>query len=131
MKLFRTPGLLFLLAIIAAPLTWAEAPLRKLSVLPTTDSSAYGLGSALQSALTTLYQQTGTYEVTTSNEALSGFTPLQISRMLEANRTELLSFVLIEPERLSILFLIRNNPFNSSSAPNPLMMEHPLPLILL
>ncbi|NBW98638.1 hypothetical protein EBR03_03615 [bacterium] len=110
MKLFRTPGLLFLLAIIAAPLTWAEAPLRKLSVLPTTDSSAYGLGSALQSALSTLYQQAGTYEVTTSNEALPGFTPLEISRMLEANRTELLSFVLLEPERLSIFIFDKEQP---------------------
>ncbi|NBX76250.1 MAG: hypothetical protein EBQ92_06820 [Proteobacteria bacterium] len=82
----------------------------KVSVLPSTDSSTFNLGAPLQQALARLYKEAGTYSPTTSDEELSGFTPLEISRTIRKNNMDALSFALLEQERISVFLFDKNHP---------------------
>jgi len=97
------------LSVFSTVLQAEEQPI-KISVLPSTDSSTYNLGSPLQQALARLYKETGTYLPSTSDEALSGFTPLEISRAMRDKNVTALSFVLLEQERISVFLFDKNHP---------------------
>jgi hypothetical protein len=91
-------------------LSQAEEQPVKVSVLPSTDSSTYNLGNPLQQALVRLYKETGTYTPSSSDEALPGFTPIEISRAMRNNSVDAVSFVLLEQERISVFLFDKSHP---------------------
>lgn len=75
---------------------------RSLSVLPSSDSSTFNLGPSLQYALSTLFQQTNYYNVQMGSYALAGFTEAEVTQAYRTVGTEIMTFVYLEPERISI-----------------------------
>ena len=95
----------------------------KLKLLPTSDNASLELGSVVDQKLFELYQQQSPFEVTLSNVELPGFTPLEIRRAIRDSEGELISFALLEEERLSIFLFNKFRPLEfivSSQGPvNP------------
>jgi hypothetical protein len=126
----RLLGLVFAGLLVYQP-AWADdtaaAPApetaRPLSVLPATDSSGLGMETSLQNELATLFQQTQSFTVSLANQTLPAFTSDDITRMATSLKTEILSFVYLEKDRLAIFlfdtskqgkFLVSSEPLNNS-----------------
>lgn len=103
--------MIFLGSVLFSNSALARTERKKLSVLATSDTSSFGLALPLQTALATLYDQTGFFKVETSGLNLQGFSPIEISRAFRDLNSELLSFSLIEQERISIFLFDSGHPF--------------------
>lgn len=97
------------LMLCSTPIKADEKPL-KVAVLPSTDSSAYNLGGALQSALERLFKETGIYSPIISEDPLQGFTPIEVGRAIRNLEVNALSFVLLEQERISVFLFDSDHP---------------------
>lgn len=83
----------------------------RLSVLLSSDTSNYGLGEPLQTALVTLFSESQLFSVQAAPVSITGFTPIDIARQLEQLNSDSLSFVLLEQERISIFLFNKSHPF--------------------
>lgn len=113
----------FLLAFLSPRSAPARTDRKKLSVLATSDTTTYGLALPLQTALATLYDQTGLFKVETSGLNLQGFSPIEISRALRDLNSEAISFALIEQERISIFLFDSGHPFEFIVTTENLMVD--------
>ncbi len=85
---------------------------RGMAILPTTDSSRYGLAEALQNALGQLYQSTGALAPQLSGFPLPGFTANDIEKGFRATNSNLMSFAYMEPKRISVFLFAQEKPGN-------------------
>lgn len=96
-----------------------EANLRPLKVLPTTDTSDYGLAEPLQNALAVLYQDTLLFQPELSTQTLTGYDQPSIKRAFTQNPESCLSLVYIERERIAVFFFdpTRESHYIAAMAP--------------
>ncbi|NBT57494.1 hypothetical protein EBT16_01805 [bacterium] len=102
--------LIGLVLVLSQHFAKADTQPLKVAVLPSTDSTTYNLGTPLQKALERLYQETGSYLPSLSEEPLQGFTPIEVSRAMRNQNVGALSFVLLEPERISVFLFDYDHP---------------------
>ncbi len=85
-----------------APSAATSAP--KLAILPTTDTTQWGLAEALQYSLGKLAVGTRLFNVGSSTFVLEAFTRRELRKAFASNRSPLLMFTYIEPGRVSVFF---------------------------
>jgi hypothetical protein len=86
--------------------SWAEsgksAASRPISILSSTDSSGLNITGPLQQALGAMYEDTKAFKATLVQDTLPGFSETELDKMFDKYDTEVISFVYLEQQRLSL-----------------------------
>jgi hypothetical protein len=85
-------------------------PVRSVAVLPTTDTTRYGLGPALQTALVQLLSSYRNFKPIVSEQVLGGFTKADIDRTFRTTQTDTVGFVYLEQQRVSVFLFDGERP---------------------
>lgn len=95
------------------------APPRALTVLRTTDTTDSGMGEALQYAIARWFQTTPQFKVSVSPESLPGFDYESLDRFYKGLESEILAFVYVENQRITLFLFDSRRPglFLTSSQP--------------
>jgi len=93
----------------AAPAT-PPASIRKLTVLPSNDTSNFNMGPALQQSMAALFQETQYYTVQIGGYAMGGFTEAEVARAFGTVGTEIIAFTYLEAERISLFLFDATHP---------------------
>ncbi len=104
-------------AVEGKPVSASSKPAKELGrrsviILPSTDSSGLNLAVPLQYALAQLFQQAENFDVQISTYVLPGYTTDDVKSARDYLKSDLMSFLYFEKERLSV-FLFDNKEPNS------------------
>lgn len=83
---------------------------RKVVIMPTTDSTSYGLAESLQYGLGVLYQEAKKFDVYSATTGVQGFTAEAIQGSFQSSPGDILSFVYLEESRISVFLFDRTRP---------------------
>lgn len=115
----------FLVSIQNASAESRSSAARPISIYSSTDSSGLNIAGPLQKALGALFEDTKAFKATLVQDTLPGFSEAELDKAFKKYDTEVISFMYLEQQRLSLFlfdayrkgqFIVSTQPVNITSA---------------